>query len=392
MRLLKILAGAAVLAGDILELRQRSTPDPAGSPVLDTRDRIEDVVNGHGRFWNPRASYGLAHWTALLAGGALLIPAARLPGGLPAAGLAATVAVIVTMTAVLAGRRSEKVCAAVGVAIGCGWAAFVGWQLCQGWLLTGAAGLTGPAVLPVTLAVASGCALLLAGGAAVTYPAALVHACALLVVGVGCAVVTLAARMGGSFNETACVAALSAVLVIGGLPRVALAIGGLSGEARSSAADLDARITRADRVLLGCLIGVGMVAAGGAIPAALIGDGWLRLLATGIGLLLLLRSRAFSRTPQVLAARIAGMLVIGCLWVGVYRGDPQLQAVLILGAALSTAALTIGAAVTSPAGSPVGRARAGRTLDLAEQLLVVALIVLAAGVSGLFDWVSSVIG
>ena len=41
--------------------------------------------------------------------------------------------------------------------------------------------------------------------------------------------------------------------------------------------------------------------------------------------------------------------------------------------------------------SPVGRARASRLLNVAEQLLVVMLVVLAFGTSGLFDWTHQVL-
>ncbi len=188
-------------------------------------------------------------------------------------------------------------------------------------------------------------------------------------------------------------AALAAVLLLGGLPRVALATGGLTGsDPGRESADLDFRITRADRVLTGCLIGVSMVAVGGVIPAALAGDGGSRALTVGIGLLLLLRSRTYSQTRHVLAPRIGGLLVFGAIWLGVYRGDAAAQSVLIVGAAVATGALTVVIDVLERGSTPVGLARCGRILDLAEQLLVVVLIVLTAWVTVLADWVASVTG
>jgi len=64
----------------------------------------------------------------------------------------------------------------------------------------------------------------------------------------------------------------------------------------------------------------------------------------------------------------------------------------ILVAVVAVATLPALAAALNPASAPIGTARVGRLLDAAEQLLVVALVVLTAGVLGLFDWASSVLG
>ena len=109
------LSEAGILVGDVLVLEQRPVVQPADSAILMTRDRIEDVVNGQAaRFWGTRAARGLAQWIALLTGGVLLIPAVNMRAGPVVALMAATVAVVVTMTAVLSGHRSKKASAAVG--------------------------------------------------------------------------------------------------------------------------------------------------------------------------------------------------------------------------------------------------------------------------------------
>ncbi len=205
--------------------------------------------------------------------------------------------------------------------------------------------------------------------------------------------VVVAVHAGAPATDAAWIAALVAVLLLGGLPRLALATGGLTGSDPSrDSADLDQRIHRADRVLIGCLVGVSTVAAGAVIPAALSSAGGSRLLAVGIGLLLLLRSRAYSQTRHVLAPRVGGLLVFGVVWLGVYRDETAPQSVLIVGTAVAVAALVVVVNVLDRAPSPVSHARRGRLLDLAEQLLVVALIVLTAWVVVLADWVKSVIG
>ena len=145
-------------------------------------------------------------------------------------------------------------------------------------------------------------------------------------------------------------------------------------------------------MLIGCLIGVSTVAVGAAIPAALSSAPGSRLLAVGIGLLLLLRSRAFSQTRHVIAPRVGALLVLGVGWLGLYRDGAAPKSVLIVGAAVAVAVLVIAFDVLGRGSSAVGLARRGRFLDLAEQALVVVLIVLLAWVVVLADWVVAVIG
>ena len=156
--------------------------------------------------------------------------------------------------------------------------------------------------------------------------------------------------------------------------------------------EADRRIVRADRLLTGCIAGVCAVAVIGGLPAALSADGWCRLLAAGIGLLLLLRARAFTRVQHVICPLSAGLVVLAGSWSAWFVSTPpRLQPPLILGAAAVAAVIAAAAAMRS-AGSAVGRARTGRLLNAAEQVLVVAVIVLAAGVLGLFPWMSAVLG
>ncbi len=176
------LSEAGILAGDLLALEQRPAFPQADSAKVMTRDRIEDVVNGRDRFWGPPASRSFAHWAALLTWAVLLLPAANLPAGPVLAAMSATVALIVAMTAVLSDRRSEKLCAAVGLVLGCIWAALGGAAAFLGWAAV--APLTGAGAGSMTLMVAMGAALLLAGCAAGSYPAALIHTTSLLVVSI----------------------------------------------------------------------------------------------------------------------------------------------------------------------------------------------------------------
>jgi type VII secretion integral membrane protein EccD len=384
------LSDAGVLAGDMLTLTQLPERQPVSTAVT-SRDRIEDVMNSEERFWDPGASRSFTQWAALAAGSALLLPAAQLAAGPATAAMAATVAVIVAMTAALSGRRCEKVCAAVGLALGCLWAAFAGVAAFQGW--AAAVPLTGAAAGVLTLLVGTGSALLLAGCAAVGHPAALAHLTSLLVVGIACAGMVAAVNAGASVIDAGAVVALVAVLLLGGLPRVSMAVGGLTGSApRRGVTDLDGRIDRGDRVLIGCLVGVSTVAVGAAIPGALSSASGPRLLTVGIGLLLLLRSRAYTQKRHVIAPRVGALLMFGVGWLGLYRDVAAPKSALIVGAAVAAAVVVIAFDVLGRTSSAVGLARRGRFLELSEQALVVVLIVLLAWVVVLADWVVAVIG
>ena len=155
---------------------------------------------------------------------------------------------------------------------------------------------------------------------------------------------------------------------------------------------MDGRIDRGDRVLIGCLVGVSTVAVLAAIPGALSSAAGPRLLAVGIGLLLLLRSRAYTQTRHVIAPRVGALLMFAVGWLGLYRDVAAPKSALIVGAAVAVAVVVIAFDVLGRTSSAVGLARRGRFLDLSEQALVVVLIVVLAWVVVLADWVLAVIG
>lgn len=385
------LADAGVLVGEVLMLRPHNVSREVDSLAATTRDRIEDAMSGEGRFWGPTVARRFANWATLIIVAALLLPTATLPTGPVPAALAATVAGIVAMTAIFYYHRSEKYCAAVGLGLGCVWAALAGVTAFHSW--AGAEPVDGPAADLTMLMVALGSALLLAGCVAAGYPAALVLTTALLVVGVACAALVIAVNAGAKVVDASCVGSLMAVLLLGALPRVALATGGFTGgEPSADSADPDDRIGRADRVLIGCLAGASVFAAGAVAPAALSGEEGPRLLAAGIGLLILLRSRSYSQTRHVFTPRVGGLFVFGVVWLGSYLNVVLPRAMLIVGTAVAVTTWAVGFDVLDRGSSPVGRARRARFLDLAEQALVVALIVAVAWVVALDDWVVSVMG
>ena len=224
----------------------------------------------------------------------------------------------------------------------------------------------------------------------VGYPAALIHlTIAATVAGSALAVTALSATR-APLVDISSAAALTAVLAIGVVPRFGLALGGLSaagGEAPSPR--LDNRVLRSDRLLIGMIGGLSAVAVLGALPAAWSADRWQQLLAGAIGVGLLLRSRVYSQIPHVVGPRTAGVVVLLVLWFGVARAQSLTGGLLFV---VPITVLGVGAllAAVLPGMTPVVRARIGRLLNGAELVLVVAAVVLVAGVLGLFDWVGAV--
>jgi hypothetical protein len=404
----------------VLVLRQSAEATPAlGGVVRNVRDRLEDVVDGRGEFWARPHSRRLAVWAATVAGAALLIPAActtalmaalmavRMtaagvpvvdlptwlagpgwPGEFASALLAATIAVLLGLIAALAAKADETHCAAICLLIACGWAGVAGAAATHAWLVSSMGPDAAP-VLPAMVAAGTAVALLLAGGGAAVHPAAMVHLAALMTFGGVASIAAVAVATGAP--GTGCLAALAAVLVIGAVPRVALALGGVSGiDPDRDPARLDELIIRSDHILTGSVAGLTLVVVVGGLPAALSTDGWHRLFALGLGVALFLRSRMFSQVRHVVAMRVGGLVAVAELCIGLAVGDPALLLPLILG---PVALLTLAAAMTAgPGPSPVARARVGRALDLAEVALVVAMVVLAVGLLGWFGWVRTIIG
>lgn len=407
------LRSAGILDGDLVELRSAGIPGPV---MLNgtVRDRIEDVVTDHSRFWTGGTTQLVVHSAVVTVSAGLLIPVARLPPGLALAGLAGMVAVLIAVIAATMVRRSADSVAAVALLVGCGWAwlagttAFLSQVTLPGLSEPRSIGVAGAAVIadllsrpgqasgvPAISAVAVGglAALLLAACAVAHQPAALTHTTALLVVVGWLLVLAAGVLLGIPVINTGSALAVCAVLSMGGLPRAALLAGGLTNSALVVEPDvLDVRFARSDRVLTGSIIGVSLVAATVAVPAAFVGDRLLDLFAGGIGLALLLRSRAFSQIPHAIGPRIAGPLAFGALWVAAYRSATGPGAGLLLVLATCAVAVAMAAAGRRPADSPVGWARASRLLTVTEQLLVVLLVVLATGICGLFDWLSRILG
>lgn len=379
------LESAGVSDGEVLELRSlRSPVRPAF--VEDVRDVLEDVVDGTASFWGPRDT---ARWVGSTLAVAAIIAAVALQIAAPNQGWvpalqAAVAAALVGMTALVARQAGEgpALLLATGAAA---WGAITGWEAAR------LAELSPAGVLLLTgfgAAVIAGAARLIAG---VTEPV-MVGATTIMVAAV---LTALGLSIEATLVETTAVVATLTVLVIGTLPRVALAAGGVvaadyrirTGRA-VLADDLRYRITRSNGILIGLATALGLVGLG--CTAVLVGsaDPLARGLAVTVPLAQLLRSRAFSVVTQVAPLRLAGLAGLALNAVPLYSAAaPDRQPLILAGLVGATAVLAlIGCAELSQ----VSSARVKRLLTVAEWPVIIATLVLAAGAAGLFDWVVSI--
>ena len=147
----------------------------------------------------------------------------------------------------------------------------------------------------------------------------------------------------------------------------------------------------ADRVVTGAVSGIGLVAAAAGMALALT-DGWLpRLTCAVLGCVLLLRARVFRGRAQRLWLQVPGYLALTLLAVGAaWQGAALRNVGLIVPLLVIGAAILVGAGMWLPAhrASPFW-GRAAEILDLA---LVISLIPLALGVTGLFGYIRGLSG
>jgi type VII secretion integral membrane protein EccD len=370
------LRDAAVADGEVLELR---TPATVTHPayVEDVRDAVDDAVDEAGQHWEPgnTTGFALAVASAVMAA-AVLLPQARRPGDAGALGLAAAVAGLGVAGAGWADRRGHRLAVHAVLATGMLWGGVGGWLAAAYRDWPWPAGLA--AALAGVLAVAALARALTA--AATGYLAA---AAMLAAAGLPLGTLTLA---GHDALAAVRLDGVLAVLVVGVLPRVSLTVGGLASEdyrvrrgSMVTAEALGARIRQSTALLYGglgaaCVIG----AAAGLVLTAR--DGlWDRLLGLAVGLALVLRSRVFSRVPQIVPLRAAGLAVLAAAALPVAGAWPVATAV-----AASTALVAVSAVPLSD----VARARVKQLLNLAEMAVVVAMVAVAAGALGGYDWVA----
>lgn len=150
------------------------------------------------------------------------------------------------------------------------------------------------------------------------------------------------------------------------------------------------RTVTADRFVTGGVSGMGLVAAGAMIPLAFRG-GWVSpVMCAALSCALLLRARIFRGKAQKLWLMIPGVWGLGLLGISVAHSAGQVYAIAtVLLPALVMAGIVIGVGTWIPDNrvSPFW-ARAG---DVVDMLLVVSLIPLALGVTGLYEYIRSLV-
>jgi ESX secretion system protein EccD len=146
---------------------------------------------------------------------------------------------------------------------------------------------------------------------------------------------------------------------------------------------------RADEFLGGMLGALAVIGGCAALALALTGGRPGMALSAVLGLLMLTRARWFISRRQRLPLLVAGVFALGVDGiVGFAAADQVLRLSVGVGSVLAVAAVIIAYAVT---GSTKRRSpMLGRTLDIFETILILAVVPLAVWVSGLYDWIRSI--
>ena len=217
-----------------------------------------------------------------------------------------------------------------------------------------------------------------------------------------------------SAGQVAAVAAVVVIALIGYLPQLSarfarlpvafhtpLQTGGLSGAEQAAEEDgadysrIAAQARRGHELLVGLVGGCAAIVVGCATVLAFTDGRWPELLAAVLGVTTMLRARLFRHTAQVLSLLVSGLVSLGLLVLGValhmqlflYQNLGNTSAVdvrtVLLGASIAIgSAVLVGIALVVPARgvSPFW----GRILDLADSLMLLALIPLALAVLGVY--------
>ncbi|WP_243597554.1 type VII secretion integral membrane protein EccD [Thermobifida halotolerans] len=382
------LSGAGVLDGDVLLLR-RDLRRERPARIDDVRGAVEDRVDETARIWRPRTTFTFG--VLLAAIGPLLVLTAMLFVRPSMVNLAvAPAGMLFSLGGMwVACRRSMWVSAHALLVTAGAWGALsaalpvpvvaedpapavVAVFACVGLLVVA---VWGWRINPLALPYLSGLALIT------------------VAVGTACAVSLFT-------DVTQAVRGLALLLAVcvGVLPRIALAMGGLSNldyEVRHSGSTgterFEESLRDSDLLLLGAVIGAAVAAAATVPLLAYAGDGLPDLVVAAlVGLLLIMRSRFFDRVSHVLPLRLGGVLSLAV--VGVAAVTDRLPVLLPW---LSGIALVAGVAVAAISWidlPDVPRASLRRLLNGVEIAVVMGLCVALAWAMGLFGLVATLAG
>ncbi|MEX0428605.1 type VII secretion integral membrane protein EccD [Nocardioides sp. DS6] len=380
------LEEAGVLDGDVLELR---TADEDVSParVEDVRDAVEDSVDAAGGVWatpTTRSFAVLAGSGGLAAAGAVAWLSGRLGlsgtlAGLDSVGSAAAATVVLLLATWWASRFARDLDAQVAAGVGLAWAALAGL----------AAGREADLSRGATLITAAVLVAVVAGVARLLTPAATGHAA------FG-AVMLAAGVVQGACDTTAAAAdqasrslPVAAVLAVGIVPRVSLAVGGLASAdyrvrhvGRLDQATLRARYRASNALLVGSVLALALTAVWGAVDLLHDARPWDRTLALAVAAALVLRSRVFSRTQHMVALRVGGAVVVAYAAARLASEHTETAGWIV---AVAAVVVALGLGLASLPMSDISRARVKRTLNAVEFVVVVVTVVLLLGAAGVYN-------
>lgn len=390
------LAEAGVHDGDVIELRSFSQPTRPAF-VEDVRDAIEDSVDASGGRWTSRSTVTFA--IGATGGVLLLVLLAPL-----VAALAAVLADLPISVWDPARSASGLVAAAllvgatwVGTRFAAPWVGYLASAVAAGWAFAAVAQLLLHGGQDLAAAVTAGLAAASVVGLAarLASPAGSTLLAATTVLLAAAVVVLVATSLGAGAGVMIRLVATIAVLSVGVMPRVSIAVGGLSSAdyrvrnaGRLSDEALAVRLRESQALLLGALYGVALLVAAvgswlGLRPDAWGHDLWDGLLSVSLAAALALRSRVFSRTTAMLPLRVAAVTVLLAIAVQL-AGTDDLLATWLAAAIAGVGALGVAVSVTPL--SDITRARIKRALNIAEFIVIVDLVVVTMGAVTLYDW------
>jgi ESX secretion system protein EccD len=390
------LGEAGVHDGDVIELRAFSAPSRPAF-IEDVRDAIEDSVDNAGGAWTTRSTVTFVIGAT---SGVLLL--------LLVAPLALAVAAVVAGSPIepWEDQRSLSGLAAVVVLVGAtwvgtrwaaSWVCFLSGGVAGLWALTASAEmvLRADGSLQAAVSVGFGAGAVAAGVMRLLTRRAMPLLAAAVVLLVASLTVLVGTSLGAEAGVMVRVVGLLAVLSVGVMPRVSIAVGGLSSadyrirnSGRMSGSALAARLEESSGLLVGALYGVGVLVAAVGFwlalrPHAWGHDLWDGLLSVSLAAALLLRSRVFSRTLYMLPLRLASLVVLLGVLIELAREHQTLDTWLT---AVIAGLGAVAAGVSILQLSDVTRARIKRALNVVEFIVVVDLIVVTMGAVTLYDW------
>ncbi len=392
MSLSQTLAEAGVGDGEVLELRPE-TQEIRPALVEDVRDAVEDSVDAAGGVWSTRTTgaFAVLAGTAVLVVLGLLVWVGRIGGPAAWAELGSPVPVVLVVAVLLfATWWSSWVRHDLGSQVAA--AGAMAWGALLGLSIASAADLDGSLTLTVCAAVVAA----MAGVARLLVPTTTAHVAFAAVLLVAGAVEAAAAAGLFPVDQARRVVPVLGLLTLGVLPRVSLTVGGLASAdyrvrhvGRLDLTTLRSRYRESNAILVGLLLGITVLVGWGCLAMLAGGTSWERALAVAMGLVLVMRSRLFSRTQHMLALRVGGLAVLTAAALGFALDRPELLP--WVGAAFA-GGLAAWIGLASLPLSEIPRARVKRTLNIVEFLVVVVTLVLMFGTLGVYDLLGGAFG